>query len=159
MESKRSTLLTDGIKVTKDTLFFLTQGSDEERPKKSERKPPAQSRANGSPAKTKTVGGKVLRNGSRRAVQDEVHKTAAAKQIEHQRELHEKLQKEGLSKYSEEGGGAGGKEGKTWKKFQSYKGEGALPTEVDKLRVCSRVLARVCTELPDRFMLTARRKP
>jgi hypothetical protein len=28
-----------------------------------------------------------------------------------------------------------GKEGKGWKKFQSYKGDGALPSEVDKLRV------------------------
>jgi hypothetical protein len=29
-----------------------------------------------------------------------------------------------------------GKEGKGWKKFLSYKGEGALPSEVDNLRVC-----------------------
>ena len=27
-------------------------------------------------------------------------------------------------------------EGKGWKKFQSYKGEGALPQEADRLRVC-----------------------
>lgn len=91
--------------------------------------------ANGSPLKQKTIAGKVLRNQTRRAVQDEVHQTAAAKLIEHQRELHENLQAQGLAKFSENGVGSSGKEGKGWKKFQSYKGDGALPTEVDRLRV------------------------
>lgn len=99
-----------------------------------ERKPPAAPRANGSPAK-KTAGTKVLRGQNRRAVQDEVHQTAAMKLLEHQKELHDKLQEEGLRRYSEDGGAAGTREGKTWKKFQSYKGEAALPPEVDRLRV------------------------
>ena len=70
------------------------------------------------------------------AAQDDVHQSAAARLAEHQRELHEKLQAEGLAKYSEEGGEKSGKEGKGWKKFQSYRGEGALPPEVERLRVC-----------------------
>lgn len=130
----RASLLTNGSKSANEVLFFLNADSEEERPTK-ERRPPVMPRANGSPAKVKTVGGKVLRNQSRRATQDEVHKTAAARQMEHQRELHEKLQATGLAKYSEEGDGAGSKEGKGWKKFQSYKGEGALPSEVEKLRI------------------------
>lgn len=81
------------------------------------------------------MGGKVLRNQSRRAVQDEVHTTAVSRLLEHQRALHENLQTDGLQRYSEDGIGHGGKEGKGWKKFQSYKGEGALPAEVDRLRV------------------------
>jgi nucleosome binding factor SPN SPT16 subunit len=137
VESNKSSLLTEGTRSSKDTLFFLTPESEEEKPKKSERQPPVLPRSNGSPPK-KTVGGKVLRNQSRRAVQDEVHMTAAARLAEHQRELREKLQTDGLQKYSEDGGGTGGKEGKGWKKFQSYKGEGALPPEVDKLRVSSK---------------------
>lgn len=122
------------MKLAKDTLFFLTPDDADEKPKKSERKPPVQARANRSPPK-KTVAGKVLRNQTRRAAQDEVHLTAAAKLAEHQRELHEKLQAEGLEKFSEDGGGTGGKEGKGWKKFQSYKGEAGLPVEVERLRV------------------------
>ncbi|KAK7043799.1 FACT complex subunit spt16 [Paramarasmius palmivorus] len=130
--SNGSSILTEGLKSTKDTLFFLTPESEDEKPQKSERKAPVQPRANGTPAK-KTAGTKVLRT-NRRAAADEVHQTAAAKLAEHQKELHEKLQAEGLAKFSEEGKGTSGKEGKGWKKFQSYKGEGALPPDVDKLR-------------------------
>ncbi|KAF9484717.1 FACT complex subunit SPT16 [Pholiota conissans] len=129
-----ASLLTEGVKSPKDTLFFLTPESDEEKEMRP-KKPPVAPLKNGSPAKTKTIGGKVLRNQTRRAAQDEVHQTALAKLIEHQRELHENLQTQGLAKSSEDGGGASGKEGKGWKKFQSYKGEGALPPEVERLRI------------------------
>jgi nucleosome binding factor SPN SPT16 subunit len=128
-----STLLTEGLKTTKEMLFFLAAGSEAEKPKKNDRKPPVIPRKNGSPSK-KTVAGKVLRN-SRRSAQDEVHTSALTKLVEHQRELHQKLQSEGLEKYSEEGDGTGNKEGDGWKKFQSYKGDGALPPEAEKLRV------------------------
>ncbi|ESK83469.1 fact complex subunit spt16 [Moniliophthora roreri MCA 2997] len=134
VDSDKSSLLTEGTKSTKDCLFFLTPDSEEdEKPQKSDRKPLTQPRANGTPAK-KTAGTKVLRN-NRRAAADEVHQTAAARLAEHQKELHEKLQSEGLAKFSEEGSGTSGKEGKGWKKFQSYKGEGALPPDVEKLRI------------------------
>jgi nucleosome binding factor SPN SPT16 subunit len=133
VEDTKSTLLTEGVKLPKDTLFFLTQDSEEEaKPKK---KAPAAPLKNGSSAKQKTAGTKVLRN-QRRAAQDEVHQSALAKLIEHQRGLHENLQTRGLARFSEDGGKLAGKEGKGWKKFLSYKGEGALPSEVDKLRVC-----------------------
>ncbi|KIL69574.1 hypothetical protein M378DRAFT_7423 [Amanita muscaria Koide BX008] len=130
VDSSKSIFLTEPMRSTKDTLFFLNTEEDVE-----EEKPRKKSQANGSPLKQKTVGGKVLRNQTRRAAQDEVHLTASVKLAEHQRELHDKLQTEGLNKYSEDGGGASGKEGKGWKKFQSYKGEAALPTEVEKLRI------------------------
>lgn len=132
VEDAKSTLLTEGVRSPKDTLFFLTQDSEEDA-KPSKKAPIAPK--NGSPIKQKTAGSKVLRN-QRRAVQDEVHQSAMAKMIEHQRELRESLQTRGLERYSEDGGGLAGKEGKGWKKFQSYKGEGALPVEIDKLRVC-----------------------
>ncbi|KAF8636567.1 hypothetical protein AX17_003378 [Amanita inopinata Kibby_2008] len=132
VDMNRSFLMTEGIRSAKDTLFFLTPESEDE---KSKKKPPVLPHANGSPPKQKTVAGKVLRNQTRRAAQDEVHLTLAARLTEHQRELHGKLQSEGLKKYSEDGGGTSGKEGKGWKKFQSYKGEGGLPAEVEKLRI------------------------
>ncbi|KAF8350878.1 FACT complex subunit SPT16 [Amanita rubescens] len=130
VDANESVLLTEPMRSTKDTLFFLNTEEDEE-----EEKPKRKSHVNGSPPKQKTVAGKVLRNQGRRAAQDEVHLTAASKLAEHQRELHEKLQSEGLQKYSEDGIGTSGKEGKGWKKFQSYKGEAGLPAEVEKLRI------------------------
>ncbi|KAF8906014.1 FACT complex subunit-domain-containing protein [Gymnopilus junonius] len=128
IDESRALLLTEGIKSSKDTYSSSLL-------KSSGKKPPPAPLKNGSPVKQKTIGGKVLRNQTRRAVQDEVHQTAMAKLIEHQRELHENLQNQGLARFSESGGGSNGKEGKGWKKFQSYKGEGALPTDVDKLRI------------------------
>ena len=135
VDADKAVLLTEGVKSSKDTLFFLTQDMDEETEKKSTKKPPVKPLKNGSPVKQKTVAGKVLRNQTRRAAQDEVHQTALAKLIEHQKELHDNLQSQGLVRFSEDGVGSSGKEGKGWKKFQSYKGEGALPSEVERLRV------------------------
>lgn len=117
----------------KDQLFFLTADSDVEVEKKPAKKPTAVSRTNGSPSK-KTAGGKVLRNQTRSA-KDEAHHTAAAKMLEHQRGLHQQLQEAGLQRYSEAGDSSAGKEGKGWRKFQSYKGEAALPAEVERMRV------------------------
>jgi nucleosome binding factor SPN SPT16 subunit len=130
--------LTEGAKSTKDTLFFLNPENEidveEDKPKVS-KKAPVKPLVNGSPIKNKTVAGKVLRNKTRSAAQEEVLMTAAAKIKEHQQQLHEGLQTAGLAKYSEGGSGGGEKEGKTWKRFQSYKGESALPREVESLRV------------------------
>jgi nucleosome binding factor SPN SPT16 subunit len=132
-------LLTEGAKVAKDTLFFLSNGEDESKvSSKPTKKPPVKpllNGNNGSPAKNKTVAGKVLRNKTRSAAQEEVLMSTAAKIAEHQKELHSHTQSEGLAKYSEEGGGGGGKEGKSWKRFQSYKGEAALPPQSESLRV------------------------
>jgi len=135
IEVEKAILLTEGTKSPQAAFFFLTNDSELEKPQKNGKKGPTVPTTNGSPLKQKTIAGKVLRNQTRRAVQDEVHQTATARLIEHQRELHENLQAQGLAKFAEDGVGYSGKEGKGWKKFQSYKGDGALPTEVDRLRV------------------------
>ncbi len=125
--------ITEGVKSAKDTLFYLTRDDSEE--EKVRQKPPTKVNANGSPMKNKTAGGKVLRNKTRSAAQEEAMQSTGAKIAEHQQELHSQLQEQGLARYSEEGDGANGKEGKSWKKFQSYKGEVGLPKEVETLRV------------------------
>jgi nucleosome binding factor SPN SPT16 subunit len=76
-----------------------------------------------------------LRNKTRSAAQEEVLLSVQAKLAEHQKEMHNQLQIEGLNKYSEEGGVGDGKEGKSWKRFQSYKGEVGLPKEVQGMQV------------------------
>lgn len=134
----KATCLTVGVKSAKDTLFFLNQedGDAEAQSSKAPKKPPTTKLTNGSsPAKNKVVGGKMLRNKTRSAAQEELVQTTATKIAEHQKELHSRLQAEGLARYSEGGGGTASKEGKSWKRFQSYKGEAGLPREAESLRV------------------------
>ncbi|KAI0721606.1 FACT complex subunit SPT16 [Cerioporus squamosus] len=136
--SDKATCLTFGVKSVKDTMFFLNQDEGEGQSSKAPKKvPTAKVAANGnaSPTKNKMAGGKVLRNKTRSAAQEELVQSMAAKIAEHQRELHAKLHQEGLARFSEGSGGTGGKEGKGWKRFQSYKGEAALPREVENLRI------------------------
>lgn len=131
---EKAVCLTSGVKSIKDTMFFLNQEVDKDA-KPAKKAPAAKLAANGSPVKNKTAGGKVLRSKTRSAAQEELIQTTVHKISDHQHELHAKLQSEGLEKYSESGGGAAGKEGKSWKRFQSYKGEAALPREIEHLRV------------------------
>ncbi len=144
-------------------MFFLNQDMAEDKSSKPTKKAPATKvAANGSsPAKHKTAGGKVLRNKTRSAAHDEMLHSTVAKITEHQRELHQKLQSEGLAKYSEGGGGLGGKEGKTWKRFQSYKGEAGLPREVESMRVSplAGYLGLCLIRKPFRFLWIGRHKP
>lgn len=137
--SDKATCLTSGLKSIKDTMFFLNQDEGEGQSSKAPAKKPPTAKVgangNASPSKNKMAGGKVLRNKTRSAAQEELVQSMAAKIADHQRELHQRLHQEGLARFSEGGGGTGGKEGKGWKRFQSYKGEAALPREVESLRV------------------------
>ncbi|TBU47950.1 FACT complex subunit SPT16, partial [Dichomitus squalens] len=133
----KGTCLTTGMKSVKDTMFFLNQDEAESSKAPTKKAPSAKAGVNGnaSPAKNKVAGSKVLRSKTRSAAQDEVVQSMNSKIAEHQKELHAKLHAEGLARFSEGGGGTGGKEGKGWKRFQSYKGEAALPREVENLRI------------------------
>lgn len=148
--------ITEGVKSTKDTLFYLTRDDSEE--EKVPQKPPAKTNGNVSPVKHKTAGGKVLRNKTRSAAQEEAMQSTSAKIADHQKDLHRQLQDQGLAKYSEEGDGANGKEGKSWKKFQSYKGEAGLPREVETLRVCQFFLLVISPHSHFRSSWTAKHK-
>ncbi|KIP09266.1 hypothetical protein PHLGIDRAFT_103069 [Phlebiopsis gigantea 11061_1 CR5-6] len=128
--------LTHGVKSVKDTMFFLNpEVQADSKPVKKAPMTKLAANGNPSPTKNKTAGGKVLRNKTRSAAQEELVQSTVAKIAEHQRELHQRLQSEGLARFSEGGGGLAGKEGKTWKRFQSYKGEAGLPREVETVRI------------------------
>lgn len=132
VDHERGICLTDCIKSPKDVLFFLNSQSEEDDKEKAKpKKAPAKTNGHASPAKHKVVGGKVLRNKTRKVEDDEVANTMAT----HQRELHAQRHRDGMARYSEEGAKTGGKEGKTWKRFQSYKGDAGLPKEAEKSRV------------------------
>ncbi|EKM55643.1 uncharacterized protein PHACADRAFT_173804 [Phanerochaete carnosa HHB-10118-sp] len=134
---EKATCFTIGVKSVKDTMFFLNPEAEVE--SKPAKKAPTSTKltatGGASPAKNKTAGGKVLRNKTRSAAQEELIQSTAAKIAEHQRELHQRLQVEGLARFSEGGGGLAGEKGKTWKRFQSYKGEAGLPKDVENLRI------------------------
>lgn len=140
VDHEKGICLTEGVKASKDVLFFINNPSEDEKQGKSDKgtaKKPPKKPANGavSPAKNKVVGGKVLRNKTRSAAQEDVLITTVARIAEHQKELHAQRQRDGLAKYSEDGGGLNNKEGKGWKRFQSYKGEAGLPKDVENMRV------------------------
>lgn len=115
-------------------MFFLSESDHESKPAAKKKPTKATANGHGSPLKNKTVAGKVLRTKTRGAAAEA--QSTSQKIAEHQTELHAQLHKDGLAKYSEAGEGSGSKEGQGWKKFQSYKGEAALPKEVEYLRVC-----------------------
>ena len=142
IDHEKGICLTEGMKQSKDVLFFINSQSDEEdeKAKSKSKKPPAEPlNGTGSPAKNKVAGGNILWNKTRSSAQEDVILTTAARIAEHQRDWHATRQRDGLAKYSEEGTGAGNKEGKTWKQFQSYKGKAGLPKEIETMRVSQNV--------------------
>ena len=90
---------------------------------------------NGKPSPAhKVVGNKVLRGKTRGAASEDALEVQA-KLAQHQKILHQQRHQDGLARWAGEEGDLNGKEGKAWKKFQSYKGEAALPPEIEDLRV------------------------
>lgn len=81
----------------------------------------------------KVAGTKVLRGKTRGAASEDTQEIQA-KLTAHQKILHQQRQQEGLARWAGEEGDLTNKEGKQWKKFQSYRGEAGLP-EMDELKV------------------------
>ena len=104
----KATSLTTGVKSVKDTMFFLNPEAEaDSKPAKKAPTNKLPTKGNPSPAKNKMAGGKVLRNKTRSAAQEELVQTSAPKIAEHRRELHQQLQNDGLARFSEGGGGFG----------------------------------------------------
>lgn len=145
-------LLTDTVRVGKETGVLLTEGSrkvnevmldedvesesEEERPAKATKKPADKARSTraAEPApRGVVVGSKVLRAKTRNQGR-EVDETKTEKMKQHQRELHEMLKKKGLARFKS-GDGKAGNEGKTFKTFESYKREEQLPNAIKHKRI------------------------
>lgn len=116
--------LTDRLKSATDCIFYKDDDEEEEADKKASPKKP-------EPANV-TAGGKVLRNKSRK---DAMDATTANKIREHQRELAQQKQEDGLARFADADGADGGQTGKTFKKFESYKRIADFPTKTQDLRV------------------------
>lgn len=133
---ERGVTLTDAAREAKDCLFFFSEEPSKPAKEKSSKPPPGKGAASASPKKNqKVAAGHTLRTATRSGGGAEVMQTTRTKIYPHQVELHAKRQSEGASRFESGGGGQGGNEGKTWKRFISYKGEAGLPSEVTEPKV------------------------
>lgn len=133
---ERGVTLTDAARDAKDCLFFFQ--SDEPTSKPKQTKDKGSALKGGSPKKQmsqKMAAGHVLRTQTRSGGGAEVMQTTRTKIYPHQVELHARRQSEGTARFESGAGGTGGGEGKTWKRFVSYKGEAGLPSEVTEPKV------------------------
>ncbi|ELU40200.1 FACT complex subunit SPT16 [Rhizoctonia solani AG-1 IA] len=157
-KSRYAVLVSDTVKVGQEKAVCLTEGtkatdedesnskskSKSDSPSKNKSKP-ASAKKNASP-NGKMVGSKVLRNKTRQQSADQdASASTLARIAAHQKELHAQRQADGLDRFADDEGGNDGKERKTWKRFQSYKGDAALPKEVDSMRVSIHVDRRNMT--------------
>ncbi len=174
--------LTDTVKVTANSSVCLTEGSKtpteyifrfEEEPKEKSSiskstngsgKRGIKAESDASPPKVKplngvAVGSKVLRGKTRQQLLDpEASKSVQAKIAGHQKELHIQRQQDGLARFAGDDGVNTEDNRKTWKRFQSYKGEAGLPKEAESLRVNMDIETEASTPtytFPVRFMLIA----
>ncbi|QRV75255.1 SPT16-general chromatin factor (subunit of the heterodimeric FACT complex) [Ceratobasidium sp. AG-Ba] len=136
---EKAVCLTEGTKATDEVMFFLQDDDAKSKnkpdsPSKSKSKPTS-AKKNASP-NGKVAGSKVLRTKTRQQFLDnDTSASTLARITAHQKELHAQRLADGLERFADDEGGDGGKERKTWKKFQSYRGDAGLPKEVDSMRI------------------------
>ncbi|KAG9016211.1 FACT complex subunit spt16 [Tulasnella sp. JGI-2019a] len=139
---EKGVCLTEGMKTFKDVLFSF---NDEETDTKAKAKSsgahddvkPSKNKSGAAPElKGVKAGSKVLRAKTRgQHVDPEAVTSSLARIAAHQKELHTQRQEEGIARFAGEDSKDGREDGKGWKKFQSYKGDAALPKETESLRI------------------------
>lgn len=137
-----SLLIIDTVRTTAGSAVFLTERlpsvtesiflKDEE-----EEESEGETKKKPSPKKAQKIdgveaGGKVLRN---RARGDQMDKTAADKFKNHQRELAIQKQEDGLSRFADQDHEGSKDDGKSFKKFESYKKDHMVPSKTKDLRI------------------------
>lgn len=121
-------LLSDGLKSTPDMTFFFRDSGDRK---------PAKAAQNGKDSGAKKGQATMVapRKGRLRNDGKEVDSEAQNRRKEHQRELAERRQEEGLARFAEDDGSGKANEAKQWKRFESYQREKDLPSAVAKRKV------------------------
>ncbi len=118
----KAEILNGTIKKWDDVSFYLNDEPEED-------KKAARSSRNKEPAAHSAVVKSKLRNENR-----EIDAESTNRRKQHQKELAARRQEEGLEKYADGGGGAGGRE-KQWKRFESYVKESQLPEAVASQKI------------------------
>ncbi|CAB4251990.1 similar to Saccharomyces cerevisiae YGL207W SPT16 Subunit of the heterodimeric FACT complex (Spt16p-Pob3p) [Maudiozyma barnettii] len=122
-------VLTASTKVRTQISFFFNNEEDDEKAKK---KPAVPVNSAAQDRNSKILRTKLRGDG--RAGSDDAQKEQIRK--ENQRKLHEKLQKDGLIRYSEADASVTGKETQPYfKKYESYVHESQIPNNVRDLRI------------------------
>ncbi|PLW13790.1 hypothetical protein PCANC_19533 [Puccinia coronata f. sp. avenae] len=137
--NERSTILCDGLKELSHIAFFFNDKPSKSKNGKSQTTgKPASASPNKSTHSPRKAGAAVVttsRKGRLRNDGKEIDNEATAKRKLHQKELAERRQEEGLSKYAEDDGTGKGSEVKQWKRFESFPRERDLPSAVASLRI------------------------
>ena len=119
--------LTNGASTEIGTVSFYFKDEEEEAPKEKSKK------------KDPKVGAVVSNNIVKTKLRTDRVKLAddgnEARRREHQKELSEKKQREGLATYTEATGDANGVQQKKFKKFESYKRDNQFPSRVSDLAI------------------------
>ncbi|MBW0475539.1 hypothetical protein O181_015254 [Austropuccinia psidii MF-1] len=133
-----SSIMCDGLKEISHVAFYFNdkpkQGSKSKNGEAQNDKSQSSKKV-GSPRKSATTVLTTSRKGRLRNDGKEIDNEATAKRKIHQKELAERRQEEGLSKYAEDDGTGQGTEVKQWKRFESYQRERDLPSAVASLRI------------------------
>jgi nucleosome binding factor SPN SPT16 subunit len=134
-----SLVITDTVRVTRtdaavftkdatndpDMISFYFKEAEEPTPKKDNKKESRGAVAARNITKTKLRSDRPVK----------IDETAEARRREHQRELAQKRQKAGLERYTESTGDKNGVDKKKFKRFESYKRDGQLPSRIKDLAI------------------------
>ena len=134
-DTVRVTRNAEPVVFTKEALtdldsieFYFKDDEEESKPKQEKAK-----KSGASAIVTSNIKSSRLRGANR---QDNAKEEEEARRREHQKELAQRKQREGLEKYSEATGDMNGENEKKFKKFESYKRDGQLPPRAKDLVVC-----------------------
>ncbi|KAK4934442.1 FACT complex subunit spt16, partial [Elasticomyces elasticus] len=120
-------VFTNGAKTDQDSVEFYFKDDEEEvKPKQEKKKNVASAIATSNITSSRT------RNANRVDTQKEEEE---GRRREHQKELAQRKQREGLEKFQEATGALNGEDEKKFKKFESYKREGQLPPRIKDMVV------------------------
>lgn len=126
--SGSATFMTERLPSVTESIFFKEEDEDSDGDNAKKQSPKKKtSKPDGVEA-----GGKVLRNRSRGGQMDS---TAADKFKAHQRELALQKQEDGLSRFAEQDKEGSKDDGKSFKKFESYKKDHMMPIKTKDLRI------------------------
>ncbi|GAA5982684.1 hypothetical protein JCM11641_002335 [Rhodosporidiobolus odoratus] len=123
-----SKVLSEGMKGKDEMMFYL----------EDEQKKPSKAATNGKSSEPTSRRGAaptaVVKSKTRNENRD-LDADALNRRKQHQRELAERRQQDGMEKYSEEGGAQGGSREKQWRRFESYVKESQLPEAVSTQKI------------------------
>ncbi|KAJ1918246.1 FACT complex subunit spt16 [Mycoemilia scoparia] len=119
-------LITSGCKLMDEMCFYFKDEGEDDR---------AKTRASGAGGKSKPATRQSVVLASKFRSEERDDDSNEKKRKLHQKELAERIQQEGLQKFSHGSANKGNSEEQTIKKFESYKRETALPKEVSNCRI------------------------